>query len=471
VVAGCATGTAPRYQRLTRREGGGVLARNDEAAGMRAVVGVVSGAAAAAALALVGPSAVAQAPGASWGPEVRLATSVDDAEPVFAAMSMDDDAVVGWTRRTTSGRSVRARLRTGPRGAWSAPVALGSGRLVALAMDLDGDALALRRTGSGPARAARILRNGDVIGSELPATGAGRVLGATLRQDGRAAAYVLRPGGAIVRLLVQESPGGAWARSGPDFTIPAPPTGLTASVNRAGAAVIAWIAPGGTVIGAATRYSIGSQWRSLAGGLPSLVPVGPSVFRPRAVMGDGTAAAVTWTASGVTLADPDRGAGAFIRTGPGPTAEAAALPTFGEVTGVAVSRLGTAMTAWTDAPIEGDLFASRFAPVDADWPIGIRRLAGANALEEGAFALTPAGSRLGPVILEASLETGPGPDGHVAFARDSRGAPWGAPRRLSFSRATPSVVAGERAALIALAVDDTAELVVRPYHRPPGGRP
>ena len=441
---------------------------------MRAGMTIVLGAAAAAALALAlaGPPAAAAAPGDGWGPEVRLATSVDSDEPALAAMSMDDDAVVGWTRLTTSGRSARVRLRTGPRGAWSAPVALGPGRLVALAMDSDGDALALRAAG-GPARAARILRNGNVIASALPSAGTGRVLGATLRQDGKAAAYVLRPDGVTIRLFVQESPGGAWTKSVTDFTIPAPPSGLdlTASVNRAGAAVVAWVAPGRTLIGAATRYSIGSQWESLAAGLPSSQPVGPSVGRPTAVMGDGTAAAVTWTVFGSTFTEPARGAGSFIRTGPGPTAEATPLPTFGAVTGVAVSKLGTAMTAWTDPALDGDLFASRFAPVDADWPIGVRPVAGASSLEEGAFALTPAGSRLGPVILEASLETGPGPDGHVAFARDSRGAPWGAPRRLTFSRGTPSVVAGKRAALIALAVDDTAELVVRPYDTlPRGGR-
>ena len=428
---------------------------------------------AAAALALAGTPAVAAPPGAGWGPEVRLATSVDDAEPALAAMSMDDDAVVGWTRRTTSGRSARVRLRTGPRGAWTAPVALGPGRLAALAMDLDGDALALRAVGAGPARVARILRNGAVIASGLPATAAGRVLGATLRQDGRAAAYVLRPDDVTVRLFVQASPGGAWAKSGPDFTIPAPPADLdlAASVNRAGAAVIAWVAPGRTLIGAATRYSIGSQWRSLAGGLPGSLPVGPTVGRPRAVMGDGTAAAVTWTVFSSTFTEPSRGAGSFIRTGPGPTAEATPLPTFGAVTGVAVSKLGTAMTAWADPALDGNLFASRFSPVDPDWPIGIRLVADAGALEEGAFALTPASSRLGPVILEASLETGPGPDGHVAFARDSSGAPWGALRRLSSSRGTPSVVAGKRAALIALAVDDTAELVVTPYDLLPRGRP
>jgi hypothetical protein len=439
---------------------------------MRAMMTIVLGAAAVAALALAGPPAAAAAPGDGWGPEVRLATSVDAAEPALAAMSMDDDAVVGWTRETNSGSSARVRLRTGPRGAWSAPVVLGPGRLVALAMDLDGDALALRAAG-GPARAARILRNGDVIASALPSTGTGRVLGATLRQDGRAAAYVLRPGGVTIRLFVQASPGGAWTKSGTDFTLPAPAAGLdlTASVNRAGAAVVAWVAPGRTLIGAATHYSIGSQWKSLAAGLPSSQPVGPFVRFPTAVMGDGTAAAVTWSVSASTFSEPDRGAGSFIRTGPGPTAEATPLPTFGAVTGVAVSKLGTAMTAWTDPALGGDLFASRFAPVDADWPIGIRRLADGSNLEEGAFALTPAGSRLGPVILEASLETGPGPDGHLAFARDSRGAPWGVPRALSFSRGTPSVVAGKRAALIALAVDDTAELVARAYDTlPRGGR-
>ncbi len=193
---------------------------------MRAGMTIVLGAAAAAALALAlaGLPAAAAAPGDGWGPEVRLATSVDSDEPALAAMSMDDDAVVGWTRLTTSGRSARVRLRTGPRGAWSAPVALGPGRLVALAMDSDGDALALRAAG-GPARAARILRNGNVIASALPSAGTGRVLGATLRQDGKAAAYVLRPDGVTIRLFVQESPGGAWTKSVTDFTIPAPPVG------------------------------------------------------------------------------------------------------------------------------------------------------------------------------------------------------------------------------------------------------
>ena len=55
----------------------------------------------------------------------------------------------------------------------------------------------------------------------------------------------------------------------------------------------------------------------------------------------------------------------------------------------------------------------------------------------------------------------------MAFARDSRGAPWGAPHRLTFTRGTPAVVAGDTAGLIALAVDDDDTLVVTPYDRLP----
>ena len=84
-----------------------------------------------------------------------MATSVDDAEPALAAMSMDDER-----RRLDTPDDERAkRARAAPdrpRGAWSAPVALGPGRLAALAMDLDGDALALRAVSAGPARVAQI---------------------------------------------------------------------------------------------------------------------------------------------------------------------------------------------------------------------------------------------------------------------------------------------------------------------------
>lgn len=132
-----------------------------------------------------------------------------------------------------------------------------------------------------------------------------------------------------------------------------------------------------------------------------------------------------------------------------------------------MSSTGTAMISWSDRLLGGDLWASRFAPVGPAWPIGIRLLADANRLEEGVFAIAPVGSRHGPVLVEASLETGPGPDGHVAFARDSRGAPWGAPHPLTFTRGTPAVVAGDTAGLIALAVDDDGTLVVTPYDRLP----
>jgi hypothetical protein len=144
------------------------------------------------------------------------------------------------------------------------------------------------------------------------------------------------------------------------------------------------------------------------------------------------------------------------------------LPIAGARVGIGVSPTGTAMMTWTDPALAGDLFASRFSTVNASWPIGIRRLAKGNTLDEGTFALAARTARRGPVIVEATNETGPGPDGQVAFGRPLRGKPFGKARPLPFSRGTPALAAGERAALVAIAVDDTAELIVAAYGRLPG---
>jgi hypothetical protein len=398
---------------------------------------------------------------------VRLASSVDSFEPALAAMSLDDDAIVGWTRLTNAGRSALVRRRTGPRGLWQAPVPLGPGRLVGLAMDRDGDALAVKQAGSAPPRATRIRRDGSLDTTQLGAAGrVARVLEVTLRQDGRACALVLRPGGTAIGYLVQDGPGEPWGGSGPDLPIPGPDDLVTA-INRAGQAVAAWVGPGGTSLPAATRYALGGQWRAFPAGLPGSSSPAATVGSPRAVIGDGGSAAVIWTVSPADFDDPDTGAGSFITTGPGPTADAVPLPVPGPVAGAAVSRTGTAMVAWAESVFQSDLWASRFAPVTPAWPIGIRLLAPGDRLEEGAFAADAVGSRSGPVLVEASLETGPGPDGQVAFARDSRGAPWGAPRRLTFTRGVPAVVAGDLAGLVALAVDDDGTLVATPYDRLP----
>src|SRR5215207_6186660 len=53
---------------------------------------------AATALAPAAAPAAAVAPGSGWGPDVRLGSSVDASKPALAAMSLDDDAIVGWTR-------------------------------------------------------------------------------------------------------------------------------------------------------------------------------------------------------------------------------------------------------------------------------------------------------------------------------------------------------------------------------------
>ena len=422
---------------------------------------------AAVALALSAVPAVAVAPGSGWGPDVRLASSVDAGEPAFAAMSLDDDAIVGWTRLTNSGRTALVRRRTGPRGIWQAPVSLGAGRLVGLAMDRDGDALAVVQAGSAPPRGTRIRRDGSLATSQLGAAGrVARVLEVTLRQDGRAAALVLRPGGTAIGYLVQDGPGEPWSGSGPDLPIPGPDDLVTA-INRAGQAVVAWVDPGGHAIPAATRYALGSQWKPFPAGLPGSTPAAATVGRPRAVIGDDGSAAVIWTVFPANFDDPDTGAGSFITTGPGPTADAVTLPVPGPVAGTAVSATGTAMVAWAESVFQGDLWASRFAPVTPAWPIGIRLLAPGDRLEEGAFAVDAVTSRRGPVLVEASLETGPGPDGQVAFARDSRGAPWGAARGLTFTRGVPALVAGDLAGLVALAVDDDGTLVVTPYDRLP----
>ena len=239
------------------------------------------------------------------------------------------------------------------------------------------------------------------------------------------------------------------------------------AINRAGQAVVAWVDPGRHAIPAATRYALGSQWKPFPAGLPGSTPAAATVGRPRAVIGDDGSAAVIWTVFPANFNEPDTGAGSFIRTGPGPTADAVPLPVPGPVAGTAVSATGTAMVAWAESIFQSDLWASRFAPVTPAWPIGIRLLAPGDRLDEGAFAVDPVTSRRGPVLVEASLETGPGPDGQVAFARDSRGAPWGAPRGLTSTRGVPAVVAGDLAGLVALAVDDDGTLVVTPYDRLP----
>ena len=422
---------------------------------------------AAALLALAAVPAVAVAPGSGWGPDVRLASNVDEFGSPLAAMSLNDDAIVGWTRLTNNGRTALVRRRTGPRGHWQPPISLGAGRLVGLAMDRDGDALAVKQAGSAPPLATRIRRNGSQATSQLGAAGrVARVLETTLRQDGRAVALVLRPGGTAIGYLVQDGPGDAWTGRGPDLPVPGPDDLVTA-MNRAGQAVVAWVGPGRHSIPAATRYALAGQWKAFPAGLPGSSQAAATVGRARAVMGDGGSAAVTWTVFPANFNDPDTGAGSFITTGPGPTADAVPLPVPGPVAGAAVSATGTGMVSWAESIFQSDLWASRFSPVGPAWPIGIRRLAPGNQLEEGAFAVDPVTSRRGPVLVEASLETGPGPDGQVAFARDSRGAPWGAAHPLTFTRGTPAVVAGDLAGLVALAVDDDGTLVVTPYDRLP----
>lgn len=417
---------------------------------------------AAALLSAAATAAAAAAPAVDWGPNQRLATNADAFFPVFGSMSLSDDAIVGWTRAGGTGTAV-ARRRAGPHGAWSLPIDLGNGNLAGLAMSRAGGSLALVASGTA-VRSARIGTGGGVTPAPLGAAGAAQqVLGAALRGDGTAVALVLRPGGTSVRLLTQEAPGGPWSQSGPDLPVPAD-SDLTAAMSRGGQAVVAW-RTSQTTIAAATRPNLGGQWRSFPA-LPSDVPTGPTVVSPAAVIGDDGSAAVTWEVLGQNF-DDNLGAGAFIPAGM--TSTAAALPIAGATAGMGVSPTGTAMMTWTDPALDGDLFASRFSTVNASWPIGIRRLAKGGTLEEGAFALAARTARRGPVIVEATLETGPGPDGQVAFGRPLRSKPWGKARSLPFSRATPALAAGERAALVALAVDDTDELIVAAYGRLPGG--
>jgi hypothetical protein len=422
----------------------------------------------AVALALGAAPAGAVAPGAGWGPGTRLASGVDSVSPALAAMSLRDDAVVGWTRRAPARAFVR--LRRGARGAWAPPIQLGPGTLTALAMDRAGAVLAIRQVGPGPPRAARIAPDGTVVSSTLGAAGAAtQVLDAALRDDGRAVALVLRPDGETVRLLVQATPTGTWAASGPDLPLPDPgaPGGVEFSgdLNRDGRAVVGAVEAGHLSVGVSTRFTLTGDWTTSSSkpfDPPFLEPL--RVVRPVAAIGDDGSSAVTWTRL-APFPDPSRGAGLFVTRNPGSLV--GPLPVFGPTVAVAVSPSGTAMMAWADPVLGGNLFASRFARVGSSWPIGIRLLADAATLDEGVFALAAVTSRLGPVLVEASLETGPGPDGHVAFARDPRGAQWGALRRLPSSRSVPAVVAGERAGLIALAIDDTDDLVVTPYDRLP----
>ena len=415
----------------------------------------------AAVLSATAASAPAAEPTVGWGPNQRLGTSVDAFSPTLAAMSLRDDAIVGWTRQTGT-RTALVRRRVGPHGQWAPATELGSGTIAGLAMSRAGAALALVTSGTA-VRSARIATGGGVTTAQLGAAGAAKqVLGAALRGDGTAVALVLRPGGTAVRLLTQTAPGGPWSASGPDLAVPAD-SDLTAAVNRGGQAVVAWRA-GTTTIAAATRPNLGGQWRSFPA-LPSEVPAGPTAVSPLAVIGDDGSAAVTWTVLAPNF-DDNRGAGAFIAAGM--TSTPAALPIAGARVGIGVSPTGTAMMAWTDPELDGDLFASRFSTVNTSWPIGIRRLAKGGTLDEGTFALAARTARRGPVIVEATNETGPGPDGQVAFARPLRGKPWGAARRLPSSRGTPALAAGERAALIALAIDDTGDVIVAAYGRKKG---
>jgi hypothetical protein len=424
---------------------------------MRAGARIVMAAAALSAAA----TAASAAPAVDWGPNQRLDTNADAFSPVFAGMSLRDDAIVGWTRAGGAGKAI-ARRRAGPHGQWSPPIDLGGGTMAGLAMSRSGGALALVTSGT-TVRSARIGTAGGVTPAPLGTAGtAQQVLGAALRGDGTAVALVLRPGGTAVRLLTQAAPGGSWTASGPDLPVP-PDSDLTAAMSRGGQAVVAWRA-GPSAIAAATRPNLGGQWRSFPA-LPSDVPAGPSFISPIAVIGDDGSAAVTWIALGPSF-DDSFGAGAFIPAGM--TSTPAPLPIAGARVGIGVSPTGTAMMTWTDPALAGDLFASRFSTVNASWPIGIRRLAKGTTLDEGTFALAARTARRGPVIVEATNETGPGPDGQVAFGRPLRGKPFGKARPLPFSRGTPALAAGERAALVAIAVDDTAELIVAAYGRLPG---
>jgi hypothetical protein len=121
-----------------------------------------------------------------------------------------------------------------------------------------------------------------------------------------------------------------------------------------------------------------------------------------------------------------------------------------------------------DPLLDGDLFASRFSAVTSAGRSASAAWRRGGTLDEGVVALAADTARRGPVIVEATNETGPGPDGQVAFGRPLRGKAWGAARRLHFSRGTPALAAGERAALIALAIDDTGDVIVAAYGRTQG---
>jgi hypothetical protein len=154
---------------------------------------------AAAVLSATAASAAA-APTVGWGPNQRLGTSVDAFSPTLAAMSLRDDAIVGWTRQTGT-RTALVRRRAGPHGQWAPANELGSGTIAGLAMSRAGAALALVTAGTA-VRSARIATGGGVTTAQLGPAGAARqVLGAALRGDGTAVALVLRPNGTSVRLL------------------------------------------------------------------------------------------------------------------------------------------------------------------------------------------------------------------------------------------------------------------------------
>ena len=298
----------------------------------------------AAILAAASPAGAA----AAWSPPVRVSAH-DGAAYLAATPALDDGlaAMAAWIRRPAGGSASAGRVqvaeRPSPGGAWSRPLNLsgpGVTRLTVAAGDRGAGVVAWMRgrrlEGAQRARAGEPWRPA-AIGTPL-----GVVIGLTAAVDRSGAATVVwserRGADYLVRVAARPARGGSWAVRPPRLTVPGPePPAL--AVGRGSGVLVAWVE--GDRVRASRTVSGSFEAPTTLSGEPAS---GPAV-----ALSQGGTAIIAWS---VRLPGGTSVLMASSRERSGPWGKAADVG-IGQAPVAAVNDRGDAVVAWGLGSEEG----------------------------------------------------------------------------------------------------------------------
>ena len=374
---------------------------------------------------------------AAWDPPVRVSAH-DGAAYLAATPALDDGqaAIAAWIRRpaggSASGGRVQVTERPSPVAAWSRPLNLsgpGVTRLAVAAGDRGAGVVAWMRgrrlEGAQRARAGEPWRPA-AVGTPL-----GVVIGLTAAVDRSGAATVVwserRGADYLVRVAARPARGGSWAVRPPRLTVPGPePPAL--AVGRGSGVLVAWVE--GDRVRASRTVSGSFEAPTTLSGEPAS---GPAV-----ALSKGGTAIIAWS---VLLPGGTSVLMASSRERSGPWRGAADVG-IGQAPVAAVNDRGDAVVAWGLGTEEGPRsIESATRRGDGDWGAStvIARRGCGCALVVGTAAIDARGLA---AVSWRRLDGGrPGVGGAAALA--AGGSAWQRASPRGRSAAAPGVAAGE----------------------------